>query len=880
MGLCLISRVRMSATECLSHRWLQRRKSVELSCNSPNSQTNNELDYQKDILRNLVDRWNDETNITPVTENEEDKSKIIEIFKIEEKSKLPETNPNVLDRQVESQSSAVTSRQLKSENMPLNIIVQENSLPNTSFVNMEVCSHSHIKDNSSNLTAFKSESQILLKKLNDNTSLDVKQKEDSNQVKELQRNQAELCKLNWCNESTSCNLNNEIKNGEQTTMSNTSEEIIDERNGKVKQTKFKTTGISYDQKSNNVSILTGKKNKELSVNTKNDSDPRSQLIAEKTPVDTNQDTSSITMNPSEQITHSISSSQSTTWKKVADTENNEIDNSTQSHVEVTEMKSELKNFTNEVSNNITFSENIGKEPIINNALENNICETENFSNNNVSSLQETTNITSTLHKGELQTSEIANFEDNFVSLKCSTEIEPKTVIQFESEPETTDMLFEKSVADIKLETGAQLETFIGMTDFKNEKVNGEQSSQFIACNSNPNIQETVNNESEKTSERNNTCSMIVHASTNTNDVKPEANMESERVINFEQEKWKCSVDNVQTVNLESFSESTYHSQKAGIAVNENYVIPKCKNSNDNENEKLSIKSKSSSETVTPTITKNIIKTNKTKEINAEFRILSTVNSEEGVDDFVLSSSSSVTFNNSQEGSTIDNRQRKSTKVEVNDESYECTKKSSFIIKKIIENHEQEAQLLKGSRNCSISVNAQSDLFENENSFDNIHNSILQRRISDITSLLSRSDVDRSFTEISSLCKNLSNSMHIQTNLESRKSIPESSSKRPKLRISCSSRDVPLTSAPPHQAQLLNYLPLNTDEYTSISSTWSFLKTDTFHSDPGSLRNSPERYGPPSLTRKILSKFFRDSMEYNLTSVPSIITKDKITELIS
>lgn len=873
----------MSATECLSHRWLQRRKSVELSCNAPNSQTNYELDYQKDILRNLVDRWNDETNITPVTENEEDKSKIIEIFKIEEKSKLPATNPNVLDRHVESQNSAVTKRQLKSENMPSNIIVQENSSPNTSFINMEVCSHSHINDNSSNLTAFKDESQILLEKITDNSSLDVKQKEvDSNQVKEFQENQAELCKVNWSNESTSCNLNNEIKNGQQTIMLNTSEEIIDERDTKVKQTKFKTTETSCDKKSNSVSMLTGKKNKELFVNTNNDSDPSSQLIAQKTPEDniicyTNQHTPSITANPSEQITRSMSSSKCTISKKVADSENDEINNSMQSHVEVTEMKNELKNFTNEVSNNITFSKNIGKKPIINNALENKIFETENFSKNNVSSLQETTNITTTLQESELQTTKTENVKANFVSSKRNTEIEPKTVIQLESEPETIDALSAKAAADVKFETSAQLETFVEMTNFKNEKVNGEQSSQFIACINNPNIQETVNNKSEEASERKNTCSMIVHVSTNTNEV---GNVESERVINFKQENCKRSIDNVQKINLESFSESNYHSQKAGIAVNESFVIPKWKNSNDNENEKISINSKSIPEIVTSTITNNAIQTNKTKEINAEFRILSTVNSQEGVDDLVLSSSSSVTFNNSQEGSKIGNKQGKSTKVEVNDESYECIKKSSFVIKKIIENHEQEVQRLKGSPNCSINVNAKSDLYENENSFDGIHNSIFQRRISDITSLLSRSDVDRSFKEMSSLCKNLSNSMHIQTDIESRKSIPESSSKRPKLRISCSSRDVPFTGASPHQAQLLNYLPLNADEYTSISSTWSFLKTNNFHSDPGSLRNSPERYGPPSLTRKILSKFFRDSMEYNLTSVPSIITKDKITELIS
>lgn len=219
--------------------------------------------------------------------------------------------------------------------------------------------------------------------------------------------------------------------------------------------------------------------------------------------------------------------------------------------------------------------------------------------------------------------------------------------------------------------------------------------------------------------------------------------------------------------------------------------------------------------------------------------------------------------------------KKSIQVDEDDDSFQCMKKRNVLIQNIIENYEQKAQKANADRRPS-----NMDLLDGDQLIDFFNGpKLTQRRISDITSLLSGSDnVERSIEEMKAFCKNLSQMVRFRQD-----SITEgdakSSSKRPKFRISCFSRDVPMmNSSGPCSSNLFNYVPWYDEE---LSTSWNLAKSNT-HSDPGSLRNSPEPLAPPSLTRKILSKFFNNSIEYGMAGVPSshANTKDKVAEIRS
>lgn len=226
------------------------------------------------------------------------------------------------------------------------------------------------------------------------------------------------------------------------------------------------------------------------------------------------------------------------------------------------------------------------------------------------------------------------------------------------------------------------------------------------------------------------------------------------------------------------------------------------------------------------------------------------------------------------------RSKKSIQVEEDDDSFQCMRKRNFLIQNIIENYEQKAQKANADLRKSSKVNVDA-LLDGEQLVDFFSSpKLTQRRISDITSLLSGSDnVERSIEEMKAFCKNLSQMVRMRQD-----SITEDdtkfSSKRPKFRISCFSRDVPLVnSSGSCTTNLFNYVPWYDAE---LSTSWNLAKSNT-HSDPGSLRNSPEPLAPPSLTSKILSKFFNNSIEYGMAGVPSsqhATPKDKVAEILS
>jgi hypothetical protein len=94
----------MSAAECLSHEWLRRRNCApETPCDDLVSQEQinandddstdkrgNELEYQKDTLRNIVDRWNDDTHVISVpaiANDESNNDPITKLSNVDEKSR-------------------------------------------------------------------------------------------------------------------------------------------------------------------------------------------------------------------------------------------------------------------------------------------------------------------------------------------------------------------------------------------------------------------------------------------------------------------------------------------------------------------------------------------------------------------------------------------------------------------------------------------------------------------------------------------------------------------------------------------------------------------------------------------------------------------------
>jgi len=220
----------------------------------------------------------------------------------------------------------------------------------------------------------------------------------------------------------------------------------------------------------------------------------------------------------------------------------------------------------------------------------------------------------------------------------------------------------------------------------------------------------------------------------------------------------------------------------------------------------------------------------------------------------------------------------SIQVEISDESYNRIKKCTFIIKNITE--------------CSKSVNANTSAHSSSSASDEeaeepLGNVTLRRRISDITSLLSQDHTNRLADEIANVRNNLTQlRRNRQDNLSKSLSCGESgnfTSKRPKFRISCFSRDVPLASPLTNCHNLTNLSTAALNGEDAQSAPWSRRRT-TNHSDPSSLRTSPEPYDPPSLTRKILSRFFSETMDYDLSAgvpspSPNSMTKDKLTELI-
>lgn len=230
--------------------------------------------------------------------------------------------------------------------------------------------------------------------------------------------------------------------------------------------------------------------------------------------------------------------------------------------------------------------------------------------------------------------------------------------------------------------------------------------------------------------------------------------------------------------------------------------------------------------------------------------------------------------------TTPRNKKKSIQVEEDDDSFECMKKRNVLIQDIIENYEQKAEKVNADSRSPSNINA--DALLDGDPFADFFNGpkLTQRRISDITSLLSGSDnVERSIEEMKAFCKNLSQMVRFRQDSIS-EGDAKSSSKRPKFRISCFSRDVPLmNSSGPCNSSLFNYVPWYDEE---LSTSWNLANNNT-HSDPGSLRNSPEPLAPPSLTRKILSKFFNNSIEYGMAGVPSsqrAAPKDKIAEIRS
>lgn len=231
--------------------------------------------------------------------------------------------------------------------------------------------------------------------------------------------------------------------------------------------------------------------------------------------------------------------------------------------------------------------------------------------------------------------------------------------------------------------------------------------------------------------------------------------------------------------------------------------------------------------------------------------------------------------------TVPSRSKKqSIQVEEDDDSFQCMKKRNVLIQNIIENYEQKAQQANEDSRRPSNINVD-DLLDGDQLIDFFNRpKLTQRRISDITSLLSGSDnVERSIEEMKAFCKNLSQMVRFRQD-SINEGDAKSSSKRPKFRISCFSRDVPMmNSSGPCSSNLFNYVPWYDEE---LSTSWNLAKSNT-HSDPGSLRNSPEPLAPPSLTRKILSKFFNNSIEYGMAGVPSsqhAAPKDKVAEILS
>lgn len=966
MGLCLLPRVRMTATECLSHRWLQRRKSVETSCSAPISQTNNELDYQKDTLRNLVDRWNDETNIIPATANENDKSKIIEISNangmIEEKSKLPETNPKLVDRRIEPESSPVPQKQPKLENtLPETVEKTVKASPVTSALKTEassfVVSDSSCKpavlNNSKQENTSEKSNEVAPK------SDDVGKTRSVQPVKTSKLEQSDSAPSNDNHSQLRENPSKQsVLSDSETSLQNKMEKSnikskpdnVEESQGvQVKPYELKQTDIASNE---NICKLRENKEKEVitskpkkaevrdtvskpegllngvsSISVKISSDKSANpahSVIEKHVVSspTNDTKQSLKVNADLTLTRSKSStevrpktdiSSNISQDKPKKAISNEIlDKDTLSRVETVELKpkrntavcskesAETKPITNTLYskapaetkpvNNARSKESAEKKPTeivfgvkdstetkpVNNALHlkdsaekksiNNVpCSKESAEKkpNNASSSKESTETKPVNNAHYVKESAEKKPINN---TPCSKESAEKPVDNAlyskesaEKKPETTET---KPINNaLHLEKSAKTKAYIvqenQLTEIKNDKT--RKASEYI-------------------------CPVIIHpvkvnelesdTSSTQSETNSEAKHESHAGLKVVKKVKSKSVSPKVTRKVKSGVSSESNVQVASKAIeDDNLVILRLNESND---AKRSTGSTTTSETVT--FSKNAGQPS-TNEINAEFRILSANSPKEGVHRLVMSCSSTASDSSKKKGV---GRRDTCTKVEVNDESYECVKKRSFVIKNIVENYEHKTEL-ESPAHSSTHADRKGDSSE-ENMLDSHHDSILQRRISDITSLLSRADIDRSIEEMTSFCKNLNQMVRIRADNNSRTSSSENSSKRPKFRISCFSRDVPFSNSPPYHAQLLNYLPLGADDDSiATSPTWSFHKADSFHSDPGSLRDSPERFGPPSLTRKILSKFFSDSMEYNLASVPSTshtITKDKITELIS
>ncbi len=232
---------------------------------------------------------------------------------------------------------------------------------------------------------------------------------------------------------------------------------------------------------------------------------------------------------------------------------------------------------------------------------------------------------------------------------------------------------------------------------------------------------------------------------------------------------------------------------------------------------------------------------------------------------------------------------KKVEVEVDDGSYRCVKKRNVFIKNIVESYEQRSKKIqtevRGTKEADSTTPAEAGPSEFQQLLDRPQPQLTHRRISDISSLLSSSDrleLDKSIEEMTAFCNNIHQIARLRSDSYTKTSEGETTSKRPKFRLSCFSRDVPtFISTPPYRTNFLNYLPWCGGGDDNPFS-WTFKKSAAHHSDPGSLRNSPERATSPSLTRKILSKFF-DNAEYNVADIstnPRNLAKDKLTEIFS
>lgn len=269
-----------------------------------------------------------------------------------------------------------------------------------------------------------------------------------------------------------------------------------------------------------------------------------------------------------------------------------------------------------------------------------------------------------------------------------------------------------------------------------------------------------------------------------------------------------------------------------------------------------------------------------------------------------------------------------------DDCYECIKNRRIIIKNIVENfepklksknktksvfmvtrrtsspHDGTNEIRTVAKNGCVDVDRLStDVFSKMNDLFRSPK-IMRRRVSDTDGALSCSEsIDKSIEDVTSFCNNLTQIVRLRATAAAAAAASTAYQnestlfKRPKYRISCFSRDVPFAasslSSSSSPSDLVNLKmtmqsPLFNNSIDSSSSmscpNWSFhiRNRNPFHSDPGSLRNSPERLTSPtlSLTNEILSKLFNNSAaEYNFAnaSTPSTshnITKEKITKIIS